>query len=515
MYIDMHKVNIALNEASDSDREADASLYGYFYQVDQTLMRVLRNKNTDKVVLIEVLEDILEYGSEEVILDGLGTIKTIITAYQIKHHNNNVSNSTTYKPLLLGFISYLRVKNEFTKIKAEINNDYIYKYKIVYGMPSENKISVNKSEALNSIIQYAPFETNYTKFASMWKSNIDNNILRNYSKKDIDEYLSCTEINGDSDIKDYSSEVIKEIEDKIKDVEGLENKSPDDLYYIMWAIIKEFMLDSSKEKKEITFNLLTQETKKIVDGVFDEYYYRDIYYLEKIKSLIHDNIEIILYEIYEGSIDDNEDIYNSYSSCYSKIIEKFILKQFDNDKYRHSFLNSLVPEDYLEKADNLKDEYELFMKNNIYIRSYLSVLLKIVFYQNVSTELQMEKIFEIDENIWKISGLDERGIAILISFRDDMTDNKIGHIANKMNKIYQFPDVWYMKNCDNYCGDELYDYKVDITRPKISTINECKAGIPSKVFTIECMNCLNMKDFTDIKSCKKIHKEGCVKSGKK
>lgn len=515
MCMDMNKVNTALIKASDTEREADASLYGYFYQVDQTLMRVLKNKNTDKVVLLEVLEDILEYGNEEVISDGLRTLKPVITAYQIKHHNNNVTNSTAYKPLLLGFISYQRVKKEFKKIKAEINNNYIYKYKIVYGIPSDKNISVNKPEAWNSIIQCAPFQSKYKNFAAIWEANIKNKILNNYNEDDVNEYLACTEIDEDSEIKDYSREVINEIGEKIKGIEGLENIRPDELYYIMWSIIKELMLESDSEKKGITFEDLIQRTKLIVNNTFVSCCYKDVYYLEKIKSLIHNDIETILYEIYESSIEENEDIYNSYDSCYSKIVEKFIIKQFDDDKYRYSFLNTLIPEDYLEKADNLVDEYELFMKNNIYIISYLRVLLKIVFCENVNTESQIEEIFNVDEKIWRITKLDERGIAILISSRDDMTDNKIGHIANKMNKIYQFPDVWYMKNCDDYCSDKLYDYKVDITRPKIKTVNEYKAGIPSKVFTIECMRCLKMKDFAQIQSCKKIHKEGCVKSGQK
>ncbi|QLY78974.1 hypothetical protein [Clostridium intestinale] len=515
MSIDMHKVNTALIEASDTEREADASLYGYFYQVDQTLMRVLKNKNSNKIVLMEVLEDILEYGSEEVTLNGLKTLKPVITAYQIKHHNTNVTNSTAYKPLLLGFISYQRVKNELKKIEAQINNDYIYRYKIVYGIPSDKNISVNKPEAWESIIQCVPFETKYKNFASIWEANVKNKILSNYNQDDINEYLACTEIDGDSELKDYSEEVVSEIENKIRGVEGLEKLASHDLYYIMWSIIKEFMLERDSKKKGITFDDLTKKTKTIVSNTFGEVFYKDIYYLEKIKSLIHNDLESILYEIYERTIDDNEEIYYYYSNCYSKIIESFIINKFDNCNYRFSFLNSLVPEDYLKKADNLVDEYKMFMENNVYIISYLRILLKIAFYQNLNTESKIQEIFKIDKDMWNTTQLDERGHAILISFKEDMTDNKIGHIANKMNKIDKFPDVWYMKNCDDYCGDELYDYKVDITRPKINTVNECKAGIPSKVFTIECMKCLNMKDFTDITTCKNIHKKGCVKSGKK
>ncbi|WP_346940467.1 hypothetical protein [uncultured Clostridium sp.] len=511
MCIDMNEMNMALVGASDTAREADASLCGYFYQVDQTLVRILKNKNTEKVLLIEVLEDILEYGIEKVEINGTIVKKQVITAYQIKHHNNNVSNSTAYKPILLGFISYQRVKNEFNKIKAKIDDDYIYKYKIVYGLPAGKNITVNTREAWDSIIQYAPFNSNYKNLASIWKANmIENESLSNYSIDDINEYLLCTELVKNRELKDYSDEVVEEIRYKIDGINGLEDIPAKDLYYVMWSIVKELMLENSTHKQEITFDVLIEKTRDIVKfgHAYDQY--EKVYYLEKIKSLIHNAVANTLSEIYEENIEDNEVIYNQYCNCYAGIVEQFILKQFENVNYRYSFFNTLVPEGTLMKVDNAADEYESFMLNNGYITSFIRILLKMVYCQNINSIEKLEDIFVITESMWSIKGLDERGKAVLIAFREDMTDNKVGHIAKKMNEANEFPDVWYMKNNDDYCCNSLYDYKIDIAKPKINYSNLYQTGKPSKVFTIECMKCLKMRNFTDVTGCDILHRGGCI-----
>jgi hypothetical protein len=92
-------INNLINSISDSTREANESMTGYYYQIDQTLYSTL-NSSDNKKYRLEKIEDYIEFYEDE------NTNSKHMKAVQVKYHNSRVTDSKVYKPLLYGYISY-------------------------------------------------------------------------------------------------------------------------------------------------------------------------------------------------------------------------------------------------------------------------------------------------------------------------------------------------------------------------------------------------------------------------
>lgn len=486
--------NKLINEISDSTREADESIVGYYYQIDQTLFDILSG-DVNRTYRLEKIEDYVVF-----YLDNLG--QQFIKATQIKYHHNKVTNSIVYKPLLYGYISYLCYK----KANSDVN------FSVELAIGTETNVEVNCVQSLDSILAYAPFTNSYKKFKSLWESNFLGNPPRlehNYALKK--EYLSRLVLRrGES----YHNLINNNIE-LIKIIHPVPLVSYETYYAYYWNTLRKVL---SSESKEITkgrlislINDIVEEYRFIADKDFQNSEPYNEYTKCKVGALIASCIEQIFEELDVALTHDQglAEITERYENLIYPMIHKLLFNNFNTREKRQAFLNTLVPSSYIELGNKLDSEIEAFKENKVYIKSLITRLAKLFDFLKIESVEEAEKLLNVNGKLWKLSEIDERGSAIMMSGLTDLPRPQVllSLVSEKHKLLNDYSDVWYLDNIGIKC-DKVLEYQIDITDPK---------AVPQKIrqdkrrnfYRIECLACLKANEIENQNDCDHIMREKC------
>ena len=151
--------------------------------------------------------------------------------------------------MLFGFLSYLSIKETILNKNKEVN----YSLEVLFGTPQS--VNVNKTEALDSILKYKPFNKNYKQFNANW---IKSNPI--YDEDTIQNFLKITEIKKEIDSDELTGKINEEI------IRLQEELGPNDNLYssivihsVMWSMSKDLIFSHAKNKI-ITKKILISKT---------------------------------------------------------------------------------------------------------------------------------------------------------------------------------------------------------------------------------------------------------------
>ncbi|MGM0411082.1 MAG: hypothetical protein ACQEQF_10020 [Bacillota bacterium] len=491
------EINAFIESLSINEREADYSLMGYFYQLDLTLHRILID-NSDKSYQLEKIEDYVSV--------SLNQVGASIKAVQIKYHINKVTNSTIYKPLFYGYISFLK----YLKISPKNIN---FELELLIG--SDSQVEVDKTIALDNILECIPFDEKYKSFKSMWEKYftgenpklIDNECLRRqYLKKlQITEGYSYDKLNN-------------EIFEIIENTHNVPKPRIKNYYSLYWNTIREFCENLSKKefnKSElrsiiesgIDANPLIEDKDFFESEQYNEYTKYNIisllsHYIEENKSRIKDYLQ------YDP---DLETIASKYLNDIYPLINKVLLDNFNTRLGRQSFLNALTGEKIVFN-NKLNNEIELFRENKENIKSYLVRLAKLLIHLDIDTLEMAKRMIDI-EGIWKLIEVDERGDALLMAGLIDSSEALhyrkavLGEIVKKHIEMDEYFDVIYLDQIGIKC-DKICPYEIDLEHPESSYDSLPQDNI-SNYYRVECLSCLDPNDIQNFIDCKYLIKKEC------
>lgn len=190
-------------------RNASASLKGFFYQFDKTLITILEN-DEEKKITIEKVEDI--YTEKETI--------------QVKYHEQQeFSNSIIAKPIALMF------KDFSTRKKSNLNYILFVHFKNFKQCP-KGKLELTKLNALLDLTEPKKVLKN-----------------KNITKKQKEEFLKCFKIEQGQSFETQREQVLKLFERNFSCTDSKEFFHPKALY-----IIHELAVKKKESERTITFS---------------------------------------------------------------------------------------------------------------------------------------------------------------------------------------------------------------------------------------------------------------------
>jgi len=488
-------LNRVINQISDATREANESMAGYYYQIDQTLFRILSG-DENKRYRLEKIEDYTEYYEDD-------NNNQYIKVVQIKYHNCKVTNSKVYKPILYGYISYLA----FVETNINVN----FSMEILIG--TDIGIEVDKTSSLEGILSYAPFTDSYKEYRSKWRENFEGDRPRfidsQLHRENFMNSLSVTEGQNYNDLK-------REIIDLIKGIHIIPRVSEETYYSFYWNIVRDYAINHAGEiiTKELLIDNVNREVDCFIatgDTAFFNSNNYNTYVQYKVAGLISIYIEDIIdnLEMSLTHYPEMEEKVVKYKTLIYPLIQKLLLKHLDTRSKRKAFLDTVIPGSLINFTDELDNEIDHFKENRVYIESVLRKLAKIFDFMNIESVEEAENILDTTKSLWKIKNIDERGEAILIAgLTDDPLQKAIlSTLTRKYISLNEYSDVWYFYDIDLKCNNPL-PYEIDVAYPNSShkIISQDKRR---NYFRIECLKCLKTNNLCDHSDCNYIIKEEC------
>ncbi|WP_333593653.1 hypothetical protein [Anaerospora hongkongensis] len=495
-------INSQLN-AGIENRNADASINGYLYQFELTLYHMLLDKSTadpfqdtrvneaeNAVYQVESVEDYIKYFSEV-------NIKHIRVA-QIKYHSGKAGPKEYAEPLVYLYYGYLKYRS--------LNiPDSTYKAAIFHH--DKSNTSRSKAKIVSNIL-----EQGFNDLIGVYLQSKENaaNAGEKFEPKEIFELIIANDCEDKREefARNASfvwsldrKQLIDAIKDKLLDryhkldiYKGESRKG--DFYYALALskLVNDFRLKDTKYRPTSLDEF---------DEHFSNFSNWDILSLLEIKlsDLMLEHMENVSYTEEEEPSKDFVQTIEVYQMICDDILT-FMLKHLSMPQNRLAFFNTIIPSlspmAGVYKANGSK-EWEFFLENVHYIKSFIGKLAKMMFYyKSVQKEdIDLDRWFDIGNEVWKFHfPLDKRKHGVIIGSIGDSAspDKAIGELKRKL--LYSNTRVWYLcEMCTRESG-RRHQYKHAIDSPSLHSVSIDSPS--SKSFHIECLFCLGLKHHLDV-----------------
>ncbi|ENW80048.1 hypothetical protein F908_02246 [Acinetobacter sp. NIPH 284] len=207
---------------SDSDRSAVDTLKGYFYQFDQSILKLLSLESPEDSVAIECLEDI--------------DIKTAteVSAIQCKYYAKTEYNHSVIKDAVKHMLNHYKkvTKGEKQKINYQINGHYKSGHE---KLPNELDIDFLKKHFLTYTVE---------------KVKHEHHIELGLSDTELEDFLSCLNININS--PEYTIQYNQLIDSLCTHFNSTRYSAESFYYNNSLRIIKDLSINSIKKDRMIT-----------------------------------------------------------------------------------------------------------------------------------------------------------------------------------------------------------------------------------------------------------------------
>lgn len=484
----------ALND-SIKNRNAYASIDGYFYQFELTLMHILMDQSIEDPFgdqfcgvnshyKIEHVEDYSKYFEES----GVGYVRLA----QVKHHNKYAGDSEYLEALLWLYYSFLKLE----QTASQLNTKY---YVFHHDRSPDKKVATVLKKAFLKNENETDTEKQHPVYQKILTIGIDSSQMRN-------KFISQAQF-----VKTKSlSDVTAEIKRRLFIIHGSAQYNPDFLY----AAALSKMINTGREGNPIGLQELNDffTVNPIIDPKF---------YLLKILQLIDRALDEYLDQMSESNPLFPEraidlDVINDYK-LIAKKIHDFFEKHFDDPGKRMSFILSISDFRSITQNTTLNDEYDEFSKHFIHVRAFVFKLAKIIYaYEHIDGPINdLDDWFEFTEKCWLFKHPHEQrkqGV-ILADPQQSMDAIKIiGMLRTRLSAIEdenQIPNVWYWGNVAQLRASHMIPYKLNITKVPVKewALNTCE---PDSYFTVQCLNCLNVGEAGAIDHVPNIYKANCT-----
>ncbi|UPM56375.1 hypothetical protein [Gottfriedia acidiceleris] len=480
-------------ETEDS-RNADRSVEGYLYQFELTLLHILKDK--DKAIKplykIEKIEDYTTFTER----DG----KIYIEVAQIKNHTSKVSKSTYYKAILWMYYGFLKHKS--------LNKQNIEYKAVLYHSDEKTttfKIEDVLTDAMNN--KSGMKLDAYKKVVDLCKESDD---MKNEFSK-IDEFSKITRFSKSKNRVD----LVSEIEEELFILYSHRKKEYENKKLLYAFAISKIIDHSLGVKAPVSFEIFDNYMCSEQPTVNEAFFIKRIE--QKILELIDKQIEML--DVAKNPPIDSYGIptittktHKDYKMIY-KLIFSFISEKIQNPVYRKSFLNTVTTGNMQPFLSSTEKEYQIFLENGEYIRSFIACLAKIIYqYQKINAKkvklIHLNKWFEINEFVWIFRHPSEKrdsGYLIGEFNQKGYEYMLINSVIQRLENVQTKPNVWYWKSPNQIIASDMKFYKHDTSKvdPKHSPGNE--------YFYIQCLGCLEVDMFESIDKVENIFNFGCVK----
>lgn len=481
-------------DEENRNRDAYASIDGYFYQFDLTLLHLLKDgtsedsfnekrNNNPAQFKLESIEDYVKYYEED--------DKQNIRIAQIKHHTTTAGTSKYYEAVLYLYLNFLRFKSL---------NETNFNYKAVIFHFDTSPNDKDMSVALENAMKY----------------NEDRE-----EEKRLKPYLLILEIEKhiDIDIDEVRKEFVENskftrceslYETRLELVRKLKERYQTGLIYRdeegIYATAVSKLINDGAKKETISLEKL-DEYFKTSQYVNADFYTRraitEIYYY------IDQNIATI-YKSNEVTNRPDVEVISRYEKIYQDL-KLFMKKNFEEPKLRKSFLYSVTSNNIKNYLVNSQSEIEAIIETSSAIRSFLAKLVKIIYtYEEMfGDSVDLAKWFNINDDLWLFQyPFEERKRGIILG--DIITDHNVALyvLLDRFSKIREKPKVLYSNALSNIKANRKIYLQNNILKIQDQSDSEV-TSIEDYYFYVQCLNCLNIWEYETIEKVSNIFKRNC------
>lgn len=495
----------------DEQRSADASITGYLYQFELTLLHCLSidadpfgDAITEDIIVEYQVESVEDY-SKFFEHDG----KKHIRVAQIKHHTNK-TNPSDYSEAVV-FLYY-----DFLKYRQQNLKDTTFKCKIFYHDQSADRetkkkevseiikrqlVNMRKLEAAATAKKGDEKEKELTKYTRY--------ILEHDNERILQKFLEV----ADFSFSDSRANTIESIKSKLLDryshlnIYGGTSYKKDFLYA---ASLNKLICDFLERTSKMEFKPFSlQELDGYFNGLVGSPW--DIMPLisGKLFELSTSNLEFVI--DYPNHVQEvPKDLQSDYEEIYSMICG-FIIEKFKVEQNRKAFFNSLVPDDISYNSGGV-EEWEFFLTHTQQISQFIVKLGKMLYYylkKNKHNVVNLDEWFSIRDNLWYFNfPLDVRKSALLIADLPTvgLHETHVGKLKEKFAEANV--RIWYMCEVLYQANKRKHQYQQSIDLPNKDPFDI--DNINRNNFDIECLLCLEMNSYHKLDCCEKVFQEGCT-----
>ncbi|MGG3271493.1 hypothetical protein ABEP16_21520 [Priestia aryabhattai] len=507
----MDHVRKVINELHEinENRDAFASINGYFYQFELTLLHILNDGCTedsfedidcDATYEIEKIEDYVKHYQK----NGKGFIRVA----QIKHHMREARPSTYYDATLYLYFNYLN----FLK-KGILDTEYLARIFHYDESPKKDIAQVLK----------AAFKSNESKKAKQKKEDEEKQSKGETFKErpeDIVDKINKTGLNNEKNQTafyevaqfvqteshhDVTESLQKKLTERYSDLK--ESYTPEHLYAS--AVSK--LINDGKKGIELTLEKLD----KFFDGKINTI---ENFYELKIWNYIGRLIDANIYGIEVDRFVTERLIKEEYRYIYLSLIAPFLKEKFKVPQYRKSFLLSVTPKAIKVSGElGTHVEFRSFVESSDSIKQFLSTLAKMIYYhRKVGENVDLEGWFDVTHKGWLFnSPQEQRGTGVIIGDFPRSLYESLSYLLPRLKDEELRPEVWYTKHTDSRnTSSDIMSYEHDITVPSEEDDDGHIICSPSEAhFYIQCLQCLDLHDYSSYKSAHNIFQNCCSVRG--
>ncbi|MEC0269695.1 hypothetical protein [Paenibacillus anseongense] len=481
---------------SIKNRNACASIDGYFYQFELTLLHILLDQSEEdpfedkfpgvsSQYKIEQIEDYIKVFEE--------SGNNYVRLAQVKHHNKYAGNSEYLEAILWLYYSFLRFENKNPNIKT--------KYYLFHHDKSPKKdVAVVLKEAFEKNENETDPEKQHSVFHRILELNMDSLSMRT-------KFISNAKFAKTESLPVVTAEIKK----RLYSAFGSAQYNPDFLYAAALSkIINDGRAGLYTGLQEIT-NFFS--VNPIIDPDF---------YLLKMLQLIDRALDEYLDQMSEPNplfpeIVVDAVVINDYK-LIAKKIHDFFDKHLADSQKRTSFISTISDSRSLsDSTTTLNAECEEFSKHFIHIRAFVFKLAKIIYAyeKNTGPLNNLDDWFDFTDSCWLFKHPHEqRKQGIILADPQQSMDaiKTIGMLRTRLSKEddgERIPNVWYWGNIAELKASHMIPYRLNITKVPVQqwALNTCE---PDSYFTVQCLNCLNVSNSSSIEHVPNIFKANCI-----
>ncbi|MDR7317281.1 hypothetical protein [Brevibacillus nitrificans] len=487
-----------LSEINQSikNRNAYASIDGYFYQFELTLLHILLDQSDEDPFGDQYPGVISQYKIEQIedyikVFEDRGT--NYIRLAQVKHHNNRYAGNSEYLEAILWlYYSFLRFENKIPNLRTKY-------YLFHHDKSPEKDVEVVLKEAFEKNRNETDPERQHSVYHRILALNTDSAQMRT-------KFISQAKF-----VKTQSLPVVSaEIKRRLFSAYGSTLYTPDFLYAAALSkIINDGRAGLYTGKQELS-NFFSGNP--IIDPSF---------YLLKILQLVDRVLDEYLDQMSEpnplfpeAAVDPV--VISDYKLIAKKIHDFFEVHLADSRK-RASFISSISDSRNLAQITTINAEYEEFSKHYIHLRAFVFKLAKIIYAyeKNTGPLNSLDEWFDFTDNCWLFKHPHEqRKQGVILADPQQSLDaiKTIGMLRTRLSKVEDeecIPNVWYWGNIAELRASHMIPYRLNITKVPVQQwkLNTCE---PDSYFTVQCLNCLNVRDAGSIENVHNIFKANCM-----
>ncbi|OMD41114.1 hypothetical protein [Paenibacillus odorifer] len=499
----MQKVDNFINHLAQANkhRDASASMDGYFYQMELTLLHILEDSTdedafSDKrdepngLFYVEHSEDYLKtYRCQQ----GMNHIRLA----QMKHHSTTAGPAKYEEALLWLYYNYLLFKQ--SNIAGLTFKATVFHYD-----------ESSSAKVVSSILHSGMTKNSIKSADKQWSAY---------------KFICGLGLDSAANRGDFSNCTNFVKTPKMFDIQGMIKNNLKRLFSVYKDYDEELFFASALCKVKN----LTEAGQVLSFEIIKDHFRNDTltinhdYYVKRIEQLLEQIILIQLDRIGKFKLPPFVDLENveddevviKYQEIFGKI-QRFVLKNFSTPSLRRSFLKSVCTNSItkMEFPLGTKVEYDAFLQASTSVGNFFEKISKILFYHEVqfSEQIELESWFTVTDEIWLFEYPTEKrkdGV-ILGNITGDPTGT-LRDLFHRFKDLNVRPHVWYLGNCGIKANKKNY-YKPDITK-----VDQTPSPFyqDEGYFYIQCLNCLDPYLYDTTEKVPNIFEHGCYEEGAK